>query len=338
VNGPVIDHALLDQVAGGGGLLQNTGTVVFDNPDRHSPYTDQFTIGYERQIANNLSVSGDYVHNRERDLLMILNLNPSHRPTENVNQSTAVRIGSPTLDQAFAELQQTYPTMRYFVGNVNQYQNTGSVDYDAVMLQLKKRFSNNYSAQVSYTYGSSRGNTTGNGAPASNFQVGQDMNLDLNHGPTDFDIPNNFTFSGTALVPRTHGLNLSWVARALSGSPFSLTNPAIDPDQNGIQAEPLAAGSYSGTGTNAYTVKNYTSERNGARGPGFFELDMRFGYKFPLTAGRTLEIAADVFNLTNRTNFLNPSGNQTSSTFLVLTDYSTSYTPRKLQIGARLAF
>ena len=52
-------------------------------------------------------------------------------------------------------------------------------------------------------------------------------------------IRHNFTVSGTALVPHTHGLNLSWVARALSGLPFSLTNGAVDPDLNGIQAEPL---------------------------------------------------------------------------------------------------
>jgi hypothetical protein len=130
------------------------------------------------------------------------------------------------------------------------------------------------------------------------------------------------------------------VARALSGNPFSLTNSAIDPDQNGIQAEPLAAGSYQAFGTtDTYTLKDYKSERNGARGPGFFELDMRFGYKFPLTGGRTLEIAADVFNLTNHTNFANPGGNlNTQSTFLVLTDYNTSYTPRKLQLGARIQF
>ena len=110
------------------------------------------------------------------------------------------------------------------------------------------------------------------------------MHLELNEGPTDFDIRHNFTVSGTALVPHTYGLNVSWVARALSGLPFTLTNGAIDPDLNGIQAEPLAAGSYTGTGaTDNYTVKNYKSERNGARGPGFFKLDMRFGYRIPLS-------------------------------------------------------
>ena len=93
------------------------------------------------------------------------------------------------------------------------------------------------------------------------------MHLELNDGPTDFDIRHNFTVSGTALVPHTYGLNVSWVARALSGAPFSLTNGAIDPDLNGIQAEPLADGTYTGVGTDPYTVKNYKSQRDGARAP-----------------------------------------------------------------------
>jgi hypothetical protein len=139
-------------------------------------------------------------------------------------------------------------------------------------------------------------------------------------------------------VPHTHGLNLSWVARALSGTPFNLTNGAVDPDLNGIQAEPLLAGDYTGNGTDPYTAKSYKSQRNGARGPGFFEWDMRFGYRFGLSGHRRLELAADVFNLSNRTNFANPTGNLTSSQFLVLTAYNTSYTPRKLQLGARIEF
>jgi len=237
------------------------------------------------------------------------------------------------------ELRAKYgPSFANFTQNVTQFVNVGRLDYDALMLQAKKRFSHNYSAQVSYTYSQSRGNTSGNGAPGSNFQVGQDLNLDLNQGVTDFDIPHNFTVSGTALVPHTGGLNLSWVARALSGTPFSLTNSNIDPDLNGIQAEPLAAGEYSGNGNDPYTVKSYRSERDGARGPGYFSLDMRFGYRFSLSGSRRLEIAADVFNLTNHTNFANPAGNQTAQNFLLFTQYNTSYTPRKLQLGARIQF
>ena len=139
-------------------------------------------------------------------------------------------------------------------------------------------------------------------------------------------------------MPRTGGLNVSWVARALSGRPFTLTNGNVDPDLNGISAEPLPAGNYAGNGNNAYTVENYEATRNGARGPGFFGLDMRFGYSFRMGGQRKLELSADLFNLTNRTNFANPTGNQASAQFLLLTAYSTSYAPRKAQLGVRLEF
>ena len=45
-----------------------------------------------------------------------------------------------------------------------------------------------------------------------------------------------------------------------------------------------------------------------------------------------------MFNVTNRTNFANPSGNQARRPFLLLSAYSTSYAPRKLQLGARFVF
>jgi hypothetical protein len=337
VNGPTINTALLQQQYGAGQLLRNIG-ATWDNPNRRTPYTDQFTAGYERQLGANLSASADYVHSNSRDLLMLLNLNPQRRTNPNVNTSALVRVGSPALSTAVAALQTKYSGFGPFTAAVNQFVNTGWLDYNALLLQMRKRFSRNYSAQVSYTLADTHGNTSGNGAPVSNFQVGQDMHLELNEGPSDFDVRHNFTFSGTALVPRTYGLNVSWVARALSGSPFSLTNGAVDPDLNGIQAEPLPAAEYTGNGNNAYTVKGYRSERNGARGPGFFNLDMRIGYRLPLSSTRRIEIAADLFNLTNRTNFAIPTANQTSPQFLLLTGYSTSYAPRKLQVGARVQF
>ena len=165
------------------------------------------------------------------------------------------------------------------------------------------------------------------------------MHLELNEGPTDFDIKHNFTLSGTALVPKTHGLNVSWVARALSGTPFTLINSNFDPDLNGIAGEPLPAGDYSGVGTNTYALKHYRAERNGARGPGFFDFDASLGYGFHLSGRRQLQVRADVFNLTNHTNFANPGRDQASaSSFLNLTGYSPSYTARKVQVGARFEF
>ena len=150
-------------------------------------------------------------------------------------------------------------------------------------MQLKKRFCNNYSAQVSYTLGNSRGNTSGNGAPGSNFQVGQDMHLELNEGPTRLRLP-------AQLHGQRHGARAAHARAEPELGGARVERPAVQPDQrrldpdlNGIQAEPLAGGRATrATATTPYTVKNYKSQRNGARGPGFFEMDMRFGYRFQL--------------------------------------------------------
>jgi hypothetical protein len=337
--GPVINTARLNQQFPGGQTLRNTG-VSWDNPDRQVPYTDQLTAGYERQLAGNMAISADYVHALSRDLLMSFDLNAGLRATTAVTSPVQRIYPQPALVSAYATLDQKYPgfSSTPFTGAVTQPLNVGKVDYDALLVAFNKRFSHNYSARVSYTLAYSRGNTSGNGVAASNFQVLDDMNLDLNEGPTSFDTRHNFVVSGQALVPRTGGLNFSWVVRALSGSPFSLTNNTIDPDRNGSQAEPLPAGDYTGVGADPYTVKGYKSERNGAYGPGFLNADLRLGYRFG-SGERRLELIADVFNVTNHVNFTPPSGNQGApATFLVLTGYSTSYSPRKVQLGLRYQF
>jgi hypothetical protein len=85
-------------------------------------------------------------------------------------------------------------------------------------------------------------------------------------------------------------------------------------------------------------VEDFKSERNGARGPGFFKLDLRLSYSINLQ-GRRLELLGEVFNVTNRVNFANPAGNQAvPASFLNLTSSSTSTTPRLFQFGARFVF
>jgi hypothetical protein len=337
VNGPVLNRALIDTLFPPGSRLRNTG-ASWDSPDRAVPRTDQLTIGYQHQLGSRISASADYVHAFGRELLMSRQLNPTLRATTAAT-STNVPQSSAILDAATAELREKYgPSFAAFTTGVTLPVNVGETEYDALMLQLEKRFASSYSVRVSYTLADSRGNTSGAGVAASGFQVLDDMHLELNEGPTNFDQRHNFVVSGTALIPKTGGLNFSWVARALSGTPFSLTNNNIDPDRNGTFAEPLPAGDYSGTGDDAYTVKSYKAERNGAYGPGFFQADLRAGYRFALGGGRRLNAFMDVFNVTNRVNFANPSGNQANPTFLVRTAYSTSYTPRKLQLGVRFEF
>ena len=337
VNGPVINHAQLEKDFPSGQLLRNTG-ASWDNADRRTPYTDQVTVGYERQLAGDMAVSADYVHAFSRDAMVLLELNPGLRGTTDSHvaaRPAAQRHAERSRRRASSHV----PGFAPFTTGVSQPVNVGKLDYDALLVSLNKRFSHNYSTRVSSTLAYSRGNISGNGVAASPFQVLDDLHLDPNEGPSSFDTRHNFVVSGQATVPHTGGLQASWVARALSGAPFSLTNANIDPDRNGTQAEPLAAGQYTGNGVNAFTVDNYKSERNGAYGPGVLRAwtrDSATASRCP--TARRVEAFVDVFNLTNRTNFANPTGNQASTQFLLLTAYNTSYAPRKLQVGARIEF
>ena len=130
----------------------------------------------------------------------------------------------------------------------------------------------------------------------------------------------------------------------LSGTPFTIQDDTVDTDMNRINFAPLPAGTYNAFPVaGAFVLKNVKNDggRNGARGPGFVQLDLRVGYKVRLGATRMLDAFVDVFNVTNRANFGNPaSGNQRiQADFLRLNDLAggTGF-PRQAQLGLRFGF
>ena len=80
------------------------------------------------------------------------------------------------------------------------------------------------------------------------------------------------------------------------------------------------------------------SQRNGATGPGLFQADIRVGYRLRPGTGRSLDLFVDVFNITNRANFANPTGDRRSTDFLNLTALRAGAVPATAQFGARMEF
>jgi hypothetical protein len=325
VNGPVVNNALLNSLYPPGSIQRNTGDVFLDTPNRSQPYTQQISAGYQRQLGPALSASADYVHTIARDQWLLENLNPGLRV--NTTASGAIIRVDPT-----------------YVTNVWQRQNIGEYTYDALNVVLEKRDSHNWSGRASYTLANSRGNNSGALTSTNNYQVLNDPNLALGQGPTDFDRRHNLVLSGRISdVPHTRGMTLSATMRILSGTAFSLIDSSSDPDRNGILADPLPAGTYSGTGPNAITVEN-KGGRNGAFGPGYAQLDTRIGWRFKAGGSKTLDLNMDLINVTNRANFTAPvtnTANQSdrrSTNFLLLTTLYGGGQPRQAQVGLRLAF
>jgi len=326
INGPVINRAYIGALYPAGTRLRNTGDIMFDSPNRRQPYTHQVTIGFERQFASSLSISADYVRMTGRDMFLQRNLNPSIR-------ANTSRTGSITRSDAFGVLGEPYVSKVWLVENVGRSQ------YDALNLQLEKRYSRYFSSRASYSLSSSRGTASAQ-ADRNLLQVGTNLNLDKLWGPVSVDRRHILTLSGRMEIPKTHGVNVSGTMRYMSGAPYTISDSTFDTDRNGEAFDPLPAGTYSGTTVGSLQNVKYKGGVNGAYGPNFFQTDLRITYRQHIGEGRTLDLTAEIYNLTNYANFNNPSGDlRIGSSFLKPQNLrGGSGFPRQAQFGARFAF
>ena len=326
VNGPVVNRALLNTLFPPGTTRPNTGTVNFDDPNRHLPYARQASIGFEKQLAGNIAVSADYIHVNHRDLYMQQELNAGLRATTG-RTATVTRIDP------------------RFTASVRELSNLGWFDYHGLQLSAHKRFSHHYQFRVSYTRSTGKGNVAAPGATdlidtqtVDPVTKAVSLNLDNLVGPGSQVRPHVLSMDGSVEVPYTKGLMFSGVMQYQTGTPFTLTDGSSDPDRNGIFQEPLAAGSYSGVGTNAITVDNKGGVR-GARGPNYFLTNLRAAYRFKLPGNKTLQAHVDVFNVTNRANYNNPTADRfDAKTFLILRTILNGGPTRTAQFNLKYTF
>jgi hypothetical protein len=315
-NGLTVNRTLLNQLYPVGVRQKNAGTVALDDPDRHRPYNNQFTLGFQHQLSSSTALTVDYVRNLTRDLLILKDLNPGVRV--NTSRTGAVNRVNPA-----------------FVTSVTTPINDGWQNYNSLQMQIEKRFSNRYSFRTAYTLAKGWGNVGADNGTVTT-QVLDDLKLELNEGPTAVDRRHTLVSSGTVEIPRTGGLRLAVTSKFNTGTAFSITDSTTDPDRNGILTDFIPAGTYSGVGPMAITVES-AGGRNGAYGPNRYQLDGRFSYRFKIRDTAGLEAYTELLNITNYTSFSNPSGDRrTASTFLVRT--GTSGVPRSVQFGTRFNF
>jgi hypothetical protein len=330
-------RAYLNALYPPGSVARNTGTVTWDDPERKQPYFHQISAGYEREVFKGMSVSADYVRMIGNDLFFNPDLNIGTRVSTNrsatITRTDPFGLLTPSLSAGEAAYSNTVRLLTTKYGYSN---------YDALDLSVEKRYSHNWSVRGAYSLSYSRGVTAGQG-DTPQLQVGTNLNISSYVAPAGADRRHNLVLSGRMEVPRTRGITLSGTLRVLSGTSFTIQDDTLDNNQNGILFEPLPAGTYNALpAAGQYVYKDVKSAggRNGARGPGFVQLDMRFGYRLRMGGRRSLDAFVDIFNLTNRVNFTNPSGNmRVAGDFLrFATLTGGSGFPRQAQLGLRMGF
>src|SRR6185436_19581079 len=172
-------------------------------------------------------------------------------------------------------------------------------------LSLEKRYANHWSGRVSYSLSKAEG-TANDQADKNQYQVGTNLNLDLQNGPGAVDRRHILSLGGQTDIPKTGGITVSGTLRYMTGTPFTIYDSSIDADRNGELVDPIPAGTYSGTALDSMQNLKNNGGRNGAYGPDYFQLDARAGWRHRVTGQKTLELFLDIYNITNRANFDSP--------------------------------
>jgi len=261
--------------------------------------------------------------------------------------------------------------------SVNSYiSNTGSSNYDAMLLTLSKRYSSGLQFQFNYTFGHSIDNVS----TVTNTVVGglvcDVRNLRVCRGNSDFDVTHSINANGVYDVPfgkgkrfasSAHGVQnqiiggwqFGTIATWRTGFAFSTTTDAF-PVNFFVNSPAILTGSPSALATNihtdstgalqmfanpttaagafSYTNGGQVGSRNTLRGPGFWNFDTRFTKQFNLTESHKLTFQWDAYNAFNHTNFADPGVDITAppSTFGQIT--SQANVNRVMQFALRYDF
>ena len=140
-------------------------------------------------------------------------------------------------------------------------------------------------------------------------------------------------------------MRLSTITRIQSGTPFSLTDDTLDLDRNGLGNEYLPAGTYTGVAPtingavrdNLAMTVDYKGGRNGAYGPGRYQMDVRAGWRFNVGESKILDVYSELLNAFDTPSLSNPGTNRRlPASFLVLNGQQNL--AASIQFGARYGF
>lgn len=216
--------------------------------DTNVPHTATTSIGFSRQLVPDLAVSADYVHARGRDLLRSQDLNapdPATRVRPNPSFVRVMAVGT----------------------NANSW-------YDALQLQVTKRFSRRYQFTTAYTFAKALRDTEDwSFSPSNQFDPAADK------GPANSDVRHVLAVSSIVSFP--FGFRTGIVGRARSALPYTITTGL---DNNG---------------DSFFTDRPAGIGRNSERAPAFFTVDFRISKFFTIRSVR-IEGLAEAFNLLNR--------------------------------------
>lgn len=270
--------------------------------DYAQPYVQQGRLGFERELWKNTSLTATYlfykgVHlSRTRDI--------------NLPAPTLVTFTDPSNGQTFQvpRFVNARPLSNYV--RVNLFESTGNSEYNALALQLQRRFARGWQFLMTYTFSKARDDrpdqtavVPGNAGDDAKIVFNQ-LNIRDDYGTADVDIPHRFVFSSVREFGRFQKSSNKFIQALLSDWTFS----SITQINSGVPYTATVGADLNNDG-NRFNDRAPGTVRNQFRTRVFWQSDLRITRSFRFGENMRLRLIGEGFNLTNRTNVLAPNIN-----------------------------
>jgi hypothetical protein len=313
-----------------------------------NPYTQNFGVGIQRQLARNLLLDVSYVGTIGRKLIILREINPA--------------VYSPGATQSTTNARRLYAPVFASIGGLFS---DGNSNYNSLQVMLTQRFQHGLTFGLAYTWskaidvavsGDSAFATVDQGGPQNSF------NLAADRGPSAFDMRQRLKLSYLYELPWLKrkdllgkvagGWEIGGILTAQSGTPVNVltgqdnSRTGMGFDRPDVAGDPNSLGSRSTAAMLAqyFNIAAFRANALGTFGnagrnvivaPGYFNLDVSLDKTFRFTERHSLQVRGDSFNVTNNANFSAPNTTVTSPSFGRITSASSG---RILQVSLKWIF
>jgi outer membrane receptor protein involved in Fe transport len=244
-------------------LSPSGGYTIFGNPDLKPQKTVMYEIGLQQQLTENIAIDATLFYRDVRDWV-----------------GTSPLIDTPI------------PSVKY-----SQYENKDYENVRGVTLKVEKRYSNNFSARLDYSYQVAEGTYSNPNDAYDDISAKKEPRKTL--VPMNWD--QNHTLNGS-IVYRVSNWTISMIGRYWTGRPYT---PEF------VRGEVLGSAAYSGL------------KENSSRLPSQKSVDLYINKQFQLSSLR-LELFMNVYNLFDQKDETSVYGDTGSA------DYTTTIDPLKI--------
>lgn len=294
-----------DAILASGARRDLAGNMIPGNGkgEYHTMYSNQASIGFQRQFGQAMAVEADYAWTGSRRDVFVRNSNLSYNPVTRANYP-------------FNEVSRLpYPNF----GLVPTYYSAGRSDYHGLQTVFTKRFSDNWQASATYTFA---GFWDATAAPSVGFEVAPDLGGEYTLGFTDQR--HRAVVNGIWQLP--YGFQLSGLYFYGSGARFSTVYGA---DLRGVGVG----------GENRLRPNGTIVPRNNFVGKPVHRFDMRVQRRFAIRGRLGVDGMFEVFNLLNHANFGSYTTVEVSAAYgRPSQNTNVAYQPRMAQFGFRFSF